>query len=217
MLPAMENISKKQKLLIGGGVLVIILVLVAAWFWGAKPAEAPVTGETPGETATTTDETGTVSTPVVGKPNTLPEEPAFTLPEGAVALDEYAFILNDQVFFRSLTSKEPLAIPNSDAKSFEKISDFTTLPGDEVVADCGISGTYGFYADRKQVYFYQYWRAPKFRSSAIEVIVGADKDEFKVTGRTTATSGKDLIKVSYEKATTSCAYKLSKVAFEPVN
>lgn len=213
----MENMTKKQKLLLVGGAVIIILVIAGLWFWGAKPAEAPVTGETPGETATTTDETGAVSTPVVGKPDTLPSEPAFTLPEGAVALDEYAFILDNQVFFRSLTNKEPLAIPNSDAKTFAKISDFTTLPGDAVVADCGISGTYGFYADRKQVYFYQYWRAPKFRSSAIEIIVGADRDDFKVTGRTTATSGKDLIKVTYDKATTTCAYQLSKVAFEPVN
>lgn len=217
MLPAMENMTKKQKVLIGVGALVIIVAVGIAWFWGAKPASAPVTGENPDQVATTTDETGATGTPIVGKPNTLPTEPEFTLPEGAVALDAYAFILDNQVFFRSLTNKEPLAIPNSDAKTFEKISDFTTLPGDDIVQDCGISGTYGFYADRKQVYFYQYWRAPKFRSSSIEIIVGADKEDFKVTGRTTAVSGKDLIKVEYEKATTTCAYQLSKVAFEPAN
>ncbi len=214
----MEQLMKSKKVIIG--VVVLVLALGALWFWGAKQASAPApdfqepvattTEEKPATTGTQTGGTGS------GLKN-LPPEPAFTLPAGAVALDDYAFTLNDQVYFRSLTNKEPLAIPNSDAETFKKLSQFVTFPGTEVVSDCGASGTYGFYGDRKNVYFYQFWRAPKFRSSTIEVIVGADIKNFEVTGQTVAKSGSDILKVSYDKATTTCAFKLSKVSFEKIN
>lgn len=207
--------TMKQKALIGGAVVVLVLALGALWFWGAKPATAPVVDETP--TATTTDETqGT--TPVTTKPSTsngLPVEPAFVLPDGATALDDYAYVLADQVYFRSITNKAPLAIPNSDAETFAKLSDFTVFPGDKIVSDCGASGTYGYYGDKKQVYFYQFWRSPQFRSSTIEVIVGVAPTDFKVTGATTATDDGQILKVSYEKATSTCKFILSKVDFVP--
>lgn len=208
------KITKKQALI---GLTVIVLILLALWYWKGSTAQAPAPVDE--QVATTTDEVigSETPAPTPSKPNTLPPEPVFVLPEGATALDDYAFILNDQVYFRSLTNKEPLAIPKSDADSFEKISDFQVFPGTEIVEACGASATYGYYADDKAVYFYQFWRSPKFRSSTIEVIVDANKDDFKVSGVTTALDGKQILKVSYEKTEKTCKLVLSKVAFEKTN
>jgi hypothetical protein len=214
MLGGMKTkITKKQAII---GAVVLIVALLALWYWNGQTAVAPAPVDT--GVATTTDDVVTeVPVSTVPKPKTLPPEPAFTLPAGATALDDYAFILDGQVYFRSITSGKALAIPNSDADSFTKLSPFTTLPGQEVVSDCGVSGSYGYYADDKNVYFYQFWRAPKFRSSTVEVVVGADEETFKVTGVTTATDNNQILKVSYEKATTTCKYILSKVSFVPVD
>lgn len=210
MLFFMKTITQKQALI--GGV-VIIVALAAVWYWNGTPVSAPT--DTLIDTASTTDQVATTTpAPVTSKPKGLPPEPVFVLPEGATAIDDYAFIQNGKVYFRSLTGKNALAIPNSDAESFQALSNIIMFPGEQIVTDCGEAGSYAYYADDKQVYFYQFWRAPKFRSSTIEVIVGADMDTFKVSGETVAKSGSDLLKVSYDKATTTCKFKLSKVVSE---
>ena len=207
------KITKKQALV---GAIILVVALLTLWYFNGQTAKAPAPVEP--SVATTTDDVVTETpAPVAQKPKTLPPEPAFTLPEGANATDDYALTLDGQVYFRSITSGQALAVPNSDADSFTKLSPFTTFPGQEVVDACGTSGSYGYYSDDKSVYFYQFWRAPKFRSSTVEVVVGADEDTFKVTGVTTATDNNQILKVSYEKATTTCKYILSKVSFVPVD
>lgn len=204
--------TTKKKAVIGIGIALLVVLLGALWFMGTSKVEAPVEN-LPEEVATTTTQTNTPP-PVVQRPDTLPPEPSFTLPAGATAIDDYAYILDGQVYFRSITSPNPLAIPNSDAQTFEKLSEFTTLPSTDVVADCGISPTYGFYGDKGSVYMYEIWRAPKFRSSTIQVIVGADKDTFEVPERTIALSDGQMLKVGYQKATTTCSLNLTKVSLE---
>jgi len=192
----------------------IVLALIA-WFAIATTVSQEVpemlgNEETPG-VASTTKITAS-STPVVEVPKkkTLPPEQPFVLPEGATAVDGYAYIENGQVYFKSLTGKSALAIPNSDAESFKRLSNFMTYPGNAVVNDCGVAPLYAYYGDDKQAYFYQVWRAPQFRSSTVEVIVGAEMENVRVTGIRTMTDGGRLFEVEYEKATTTCKLFLSR-------
>jgi len=200
--------SRKNAFVLIG--IVVVLALATWLLFQPTPLQGVPGGEEAGSVASTT-ETAASSTPVEPpKQKTLPPEPLFVLPEGATAIDGYAFIENNQVYFRSLTGAAPLAIPNSDAGSFTRLSDFMTYPGSEVVATCGGAPIYSYYGDEKQVYFYQVWRAPKFRSSKVEVIVGAKIEDFKVTGLQTATGGGRLFEVGYQKATTTCSLFLSR-------
>ena len=194
----------------------IVLALVA-WFVLAPtvPQETPETvGSVEAGGVASTTEAASSSTPALGgaaTPKTLAPEQPFVLPAGATAIDGYAYIENGQVYFRSLTGKSALAVPNSDAESFARLSTFMTYPGSSVVSDCGVAPFYSYYGDDKQVYFYQVWRAPKFRSSTVEVIIGAKTEDFSITGTQTATDGSRLFEVGYEKAATStCKLFLSR-------
>ncbi len=198
-----------------GGVLLIGGLLLGTWFLGRGSSSIGQGGEpaattTPG-TATSTSSTSTSTTP--GK-NTLPPEPAFVLPEGAVAVDGYAYILRSSVFFRSLTGGQPLRIPNAHSATFERLTDFFTYPGDAVVRDCGAAPLYSFYGDERQVYLYQIWRAPEFRTSRVEVIVEMRKDEFELIHPLIVADTESLFTVGYTTATTTCALSLTKSARE---
>ncbi len=199
-----------------GGALLIGGLLLGTWFLGRDFSPVGQGGE---QVATTTPTTATssasTSTSTVPNNNTLPPEQPFVLPEGATAVDGYAFIQDDQVYFRSLTGKAALGVPNSDAESFVRLSDFFSYSESAVVNDCGVAPLYAYYGDEKQVYFYQVWRAPEFRSSTVEVIVGAEKENFRVTSPLRATDGSRLFEVSYEKATTTCKLILKRLSLEP--
>ncbi len=199
--------TTKQKMYIGAGVLVVVLILGAVWFWGQGTGVTTPLAQVPeAEVATTTDTT--THTPIASTIKNLPPEPIFILPFGATAIDDYAFVQDGQLYFRSLTSKSPLAIPDSDGDSFEKLSQFMTFPGTQIVKDCGASGTYGYYGDDKHVYFYQFWRAPEFRSSTIEVVVGVKKKDFEVLSQASASDGTHDYAIEYEVATSTCKYNL---------
>lgn len=201
-----------KNLLLVAGILLILAGI--AWFVLTRAPAVPGPGVVPGM-ASTTDGLAT-SSPAIGtlKPKTLPPELPFTLPEGASAIDGYAFIQNDQVYFRSLTGAAPLAIPHSDAESFKRLSGFMTYPGTAVVNTCGAAPIYAYYGDKKQVYFYQVWRAPTFRSSTVEVIVDAKMQDFSITGLQTATEGNRLFEIGFEKATTTCKLFLSRTTLQ---
>src|SRR3989344_5378075 len=191
---------------------VVVALALATWLlFQPTPLQGVPGGEEAGSVASTT-KTVASSTPVLEPPKqkTLPPEPPFVLPEGATAIDGYAFIENNQVYFRSLTGATPFAIPNSDAESFKRLSSFMKYPGSEVVGACGGAPIYSYYGDKKQVYFYQIWRTPTFRSSKVEVIVGANTKDFNITGLLTATDGNRLFEVGYQKATTTCSLVLSR-------
>lgn len=199
--------TPKQFLMVAG--IVLVLAGIAWVALATPPAPAlPEPGAVPG-TASTTDLVATSSTAQLPTKKTLAPETPFVLPPGAVAIDGYAYIENDLVYFRSLTGKTPLAIPNSDAESFTRLSNFMTYPGTEVVTACGAAPLYAYYGDDKHVYFYQVWRASTFRSSRVEVIIGAKTDDFRVTGLETATDGSHLYEVEYGKATATSTCKLS--------
>jgi hypothetical protein len=199
--------KKRMQIIIGAAVIILV---GAGAFWLSLSSHIPTPAESLEPVATTTPEEMPLA-PAAPVKKGLPVEPAFTLPEDATAVDDYAFLVDDTVYFRSLTSVNPLAIPNSDAGSFEKLTPFMTYQGSAIVKDCGASGTYGYYADDGQVYFYQFWRAPEFRSSRIEVIVGAKKKDFEVTGPLTAEDRKHEFSVAYRQAATStCEYYLNR-------
>src|SRR3989344_706484 len=200
--------SRKNTFVLIG--IVIVLALAAWLLLRPTPLQGVPGGAEAGGVALST-ETAASSTPVEPpKQKTLPPEPPFVLPEGATAIDGYAFIENNQVYFRSLTGATPFAIPNSDAESFKRLSSFMKYPGSEVVGACGGAPIYSYYGDKKQVYFYQVWRTPTFRSSKVEVIIGAKTEDFRITGLQTATDGDRLFEVGYQKATTTCSLVLSR-------
>ena len=205
-MPSQKNIP----LIVGIGVLVLAMgALLVTQVLRAVP-EAPWTEGTAGLASTTDTTVAFPPAAAISKKKTLAPEQPFVLPLGATAVDEYAFIQNDTVYFRSLTGKTPLAIPNSNAGSFKRLGDFVMYPGSDVVSECGAAPVYTYYGDEKQVYFYQVWRAPTFRSSQIEVIIGAQTENFKIIDVRTTTDGGRLFEVGYKKATTTCMLSLSR-------
>jgi hypothetical protein len=146
----------------------------------------------------------------VAEEKTLPPEPLFTLPEGARKIDDYAFSLDGRVYFRSVTSTSTLPIPGADPETFERLHDFMTYPGEAIVNDCGASGTYTYYEDKNRVYLYQIWRAPKFRSSKVEVLADVTPDAFSIEDATHARAASQRVAVEYRVATSTCSYVLAK-------
>ncbi|HYF28792.1 MAG TPA: hypothetical protein VEA36_00300 [Candidatus Paceibacterota bacterium] len=182
----MRNLSAKQWYWIGGGATALLLA-AAVYFQLAS-----TTGTLGGDTATTQG---------------LPPEPAFSLPTGATAVDDYAFTKPDGVYFRSLNDPEPLRIPDADPATFMRLIESRSYATDAVVRDCGGPATYTFYGDAERVYMHQYWRVPdKFRSSRIEVLVGADRPNFQVNEDHTATDGARLYTINHQVSTTSTCW-----------
>lgn len=149
----------------------------------------------------------TATTSASGKKQ-LPPEPVFVLPPEAIAVDDYAFLFEGRAYFRSLTSTSSLAIPDSDADTFKRIADFVTYPGEAILKECGTAGTYTYYEDRNRVYFYQFWRAPKFRSSKVEVLADVAPEDFIVDDVGSASASDRRVVVNYEVATSTCWYVL---------
>jgi len=203
-------LSMKKGLLIVG---ILVVVGVGGWVVVTQdlatvsiPSDAPS-----GIVATTTPTVPTTTLPVMSQPRKiLAPEPAFTLPVGATAIDEYAFIIDNVVYFRSLINKEPLKIPNSEGASFKRLNEFVTYPGTAVLQDCGAAPVYTYYGDNTQVYFYQIWRAPEFRTSQIEVVVDAKMKDFQIIDALTAVDANRRFTVGYTKATTTCKLYLTR-------
>lgn len=163
------------------------------------------------ETATTSAEGAATSTAVYPVPKkTLPPEQPFVLPEGATSIDEYAFSKDGDVYFKSLTGKQPLRIPDADGATFRRQGNFLTYLADGVVRDCGVSPLLAYYTDKNRVYFYQVWRAPEFRSSTVEVIIDADPKTFTVVDALNAKDDTYLFRPSYAQATSTCSLVLGR-------
>jgi hypothetical protein len=134
----------------------------------------------------------------------LPPEPVFVLPEGAMAIDDYAYIENGAVYFKTLVAgNSPLPVLNADPKSFKRLQSFSTYPGSDVVRDCGASPIYTFYIDNYRPYFYQVWRAPEFRATQVDAMNGAKVQNFSVTSLTAANDGRTHFDIAYYKTGTS--------------
>jgi hypothetical protein len=181
---------------VGIAVGALLVLAIALWLLASSPRAEHEILSRDIEPATTTPAT---TTSVVKPPNTLPPEPEFKFPEGANVIDAYAFTLNNYVYFRSLTAKEPLLIQDADASTFARLTNFTTYPGTDVVATCGTAPIYSFYGDEKHLYFYQVWRAPMFRTSQIEVVLQALPQDFESTTEISFKSNKHTFSIHYEK------------------
>lgn len=134
-----------------------------------------------------------------------------TMPRGATAIDEYAFTNENGVQFLSITSTSTLVIPDANAATFRRITDFMQSPDPAVASTCGIAGKYAFYADSKRVYFYQFWLAPKFRTSRVEVIADAKPETFKVLSPIGFEDGTRSLYLDYDvvaATTTTCTYAI---------
>lgn len=189
--------------LVGVGIFV---VAIAVWYFQSPKME--LSGQpviTTGSDVEGNQQAGTTTK------KGLPAEPAFSLPDDATAIDDYAFTMGGGVYMRSLTGKNPLQILNAHADSFERLADFSTYTSNGVVSDCGANPVYTYYGDNKHVYFYQIWRTPHFRTSQIEVVVGAEKANFSVTGANTATDGTRRFEVAHTKtASSTCLLTLNR-------
>ncbi len=197
--------SQKQYVLAGiAGVLIIGATI--GWFLlqGVAPeGSQPDTTETP---AASTTPTQPVSVP---QKKTLKPEPVFVLPSGAVAVDDYAFTNQGDVYFRSLTSTQPLPVPNAQADSFERVTSFMTYTDPTVVSACGAAPQYAYYRDEKQVYFYHYWRTPTFRSSHIDILIGLKPEDFILVSPTRIKVGAETFDLIYTQATSTCRLRLT--------
>lgn len=198
--------TTSNKILIGTLCAIALAAILIVWFlW---PKSAPVE---PGEVADATATTSANQTvPEPDKPKGLPPEIPFVLPEGAVAIDEYTFIENGLVNFISITGKTPLTIPNSDAKTFKRLTDVMTYPGSAIVNDCGAAGRYTFYGDKKQVYFYEFWRTSQFRSSTITVVKNSSIDNFELVDPRHIRNSVGTLALTYTKtASSTCSFALT--------
>lgn len=192
----LPNISRTH-LAIGGIIFLVLIAAITTYFY-LKPSSNEEVGLLPeGEVAATT-------TPSGEEPRkSLPPEPAFTPPVNSQTLDDYAYTNSNSVYFRSITSTEPLRIPDADANTFKRLTNFLTYSANGVVGDCGDTALYTYYADKERVYFYQIWRTDHFRTSQIEVIAGTKAKDFKITGPLTATDGTRSFTVGHKQAATS--------------
>ena len=208
----MPTISREQLPLVVGGVFLLALIGWYATTRPTPPLSEPTATTTPAAATTTPVGPATTTKPVGTSPKPLPPEQPFTLPAGATAIDAYAYVQNNSVYFRSLTGKTPLNVWDANANSFHRVGDFVTYPGNAVVGDCGAAPIYTYYSDNTRLYFYQVWRTPTFRSSTVEAVQDAKARDFELTGLTTATDGSTSYEVSYRKATSTCRMFLSKTA-----
>lgn len=202
-MPTKRTVIITIIVLIGVGAV----VLFATWLTSPKQMSDAVLPE-----SSAPEEVGSTTTTLPAPAQkTLPPEPAFVLPEGATAIDGYAYTEDNHVYFKSLTGKTPLAIQDANAERFKRLTDFITYPGTQVVTSCGAAPTYTFYGDSKRLYFYQVWRAPLFRTSRVEVVAGADPDEFSLSNMTDISVGKNRYTITYQpEATSTCALVIKK-------
>ena len=203
----MPTISKEHIVIAAGVVLVsaviIWLILSGTFsFQGASLVKnEPMASTTDPVVGTTTQILPPAPAP---KKKGLPPEPVFTLPESAVAIDEYAFVDGGAVYFRPVAGEDPLLVQTADPDSFRSVQPPSVYPGSDVVRDCGAAPIYAFYVDGRRPYFYQVWRAPEYRAERVDVMNGADVENFSITSLTSATDGKIRFDIGYKLSTTTC-------------
>ena len=209
---ACMNMHDKKILVVAGAGLAVLVMGVAGFMLlnrGPVAPEENLSGiENPEGVAT-----GTPSDPAPSgtqSPGVLPGITA-VLPPGATAIDKHAFTDENGVQFLSITSSSMLVIPDAEPDTFKRITDFMTSPDPAVKNTCGVSGSYAFYADSKRVYFYQFWLAPKFRTSRVEVIAGAKPATFSVVDGSNFKNGDRALYLDYDVSvatTTTCTYAI---------
>lgn len=195
-----------------GASVVIITALTILFIQFRTSGSSQGDEQTASTTAATTTTQGEPTLSGEADDEGLPPEPEFVLPEGATAIDDYAFVDKGIVYMRSLVDAgQPLKVPTADPETFRRLQAFSYYSDGNVVRDCGASPMFTYYTDKKRPYFYQAWRAPEFRASQIDAMVGANVGNFAVTGPTTATDGNANFKIVYEKATATCTLLLDQV------
>lgn len=196
--------TTKQKALIGGivGAIILIAGFLSYWFFVRVDVSETLSNlESEGEALLE----GETTTEGSQKP-TVPE--MAVTPGTGQEIDAYSYTDNDAVYFKSVTSTSTLAIPGANAKTFHRITDFMTYPDQDVVDRCGGKGEYAYYADKNRVYFYQFWKTPKFRSSKVEVVIDEKEESFKVLSPVNAQGASMKYVVGYQVATSTCQYVL---------
>jgi hypothetical protein len=197
-----------RNLLVLVGVLLALALI--GWFTLRSSPAAPV-AETPGTASSTVPLEPDTTSITPGAPP--PPEVPYVLSEKATAIDAYAFVEEGAVYFRPVTKSSPLLVLQASPSTFKPITDPTTYPGSEVVADCGAAPTYLFYADWKDTYFYQLWRTPTFRASKVERLMVPPSKFSMITPRTVS-DGTSRYTVTYEKAAQgSCKLVLESTLF----
>lgn len=211
MVACMNMYDKKILIAAGAGLAVLVIGVAVFMFLNRGPAASEENLSDIGNPEGVA--TGTPQDAAPGgaqSPEVLPGITA-VLPEGATAIDKHAFTDENGVQFLSITSNSMLAIPDADPDTFKRITDFMTSPDPAIKSTCGVSGNYAFYADSKRVYFYQFWLAPKFRTSRVEVIAGAKQSTFSVVDKSNFKSGDQALYLDYDVSvatTTTCTYAI---------
>lgn len=128
------------------------------------------------------------------------------LPPTAVAVDEWAFVDGNDVYFRSVMGTSTVKIPGAKGRSFVRLSERIVNEDPQVVADCSGVGNYAFYGDSKLLYMNQIWDTPRFQATKIEALREIDRDSFTLTSPTTFTAGGFTYDVKHTVGTTTCRY-----------
>ena len=204
----MQTVPKKYVPFIAGGAIIVLALVI--WMLSSGTTlfqEGIIAGNEP--VASTTDPVVGTTTQILPpapapKKKGLPPEPVFVLPEGAITLDEYAFIDGGAVYFRPVAGDDPLLVQTANPASFRSVQPPSVYPGSDVVRDCGAAPIYAFYVDGRRPYFYQVWRAPEYRVNQVDVMNGADVKNFSVTSLTSATDSHIRFDIGYKLGTTTC-------------
>ncbi len=197
-------------------VLAVVLAAGIGGFWffsntGTNPLQDV------SNIATTTDSTEGNPADSSAKPKSdFTKYPEHTLPAGAKSIDQYVYVYQDSVYLNSVAGKSSSVLPEADADTFARISDFMTSPDSTININCGGSGSFAYYADRKRVFFYQIWLTPKFKKSKMELMIGVSPENFSIINSTSFRDGEKTYRVSYETATSSCQYILKQYSLLPV-
>lgn len=164
------------------------VVAVGVWWFSTRPATDPTLPEQVVRTSEGTD-----------------------IPKTAISLDGHAFVDESGVYLRSSFGTSSMKIPDADPESFRILSPFVEFGNEEIVAQCKGPGNYGFYGDKKKVYFFQVWSTPSFGKTKIEVRKELNPDTFAAAGPHTFTDGVQTVTIGYEFGTTTCEYLVEPV------
>jgi len=200
----------------------IIVILAAGALAGAAyffiNQGAPVSGPisptasfTPeGEFVSTSTTSGAASPTAPQKPaRDFAAYPEHTLPEGAVAIDDYFYIYGGALYLNSVQNNSSVELPNIGAESFKRLTDFRSLPDPSIDLACGKAGQYAYYNDSKQVFFYQIWLNSKFKHSKLETLIGVSPEDFSITSPSSFEGAPGTYTINYNVSTSTCNYVIT--------
>ncbi len=191
--------------------IVVILgaLVLAAGAYIITQNPAALIDEAPTATTTPSNSTSTPGTPTTKPKEDLSKYPVHNIPEGARVIDDYFYVLNGSVYLNSVAGTSSIMIPDARGNSFERLTEFRSVPDPAIAIDCVKAGNYAYYADSQSVFMYQIWLNTQFRRSKLERVIGVAPTEFQVLSASSFKGGDTNYALGYEVATSTCDYTIT--------